>query len=82
MDESVNKELPQIIITSVDVDESGQAQLSFEVDDELLEYIKKEKNIKDVDQKTLSEFVNNLLTKCASNEDGYEYTKLNSDKTD
>jgi hypothetical protein len=80
MDESTDKELPQIRITSIDADENGKPNLSFEVDDDFLEYIKKEKGIEEVSQQVLSEFVKNLLEKCSNEEDGYSYTKLNTDK--
>tara|TARA_B100000579_G_C22838644_1_gene860234 strand:+ start:2677 stop:2922 length:246 start_codon:yes stop_codon:yes gene_type:complete len=76
MDESVDKELPQIRITSVEPGENGQANLSFEVDDEFLEYIKQEKNLKEIDQETLSNFVREMLEKCSNEEDGYGYHKL------
>jgi hypothetical protein len=79
MDESTDNELPQIRITSIDADENGKPILSFEVDDDFLEYVKKENGIEEVNQHVLSEFVKNMLEKCSNEEDGYGYTKLNTD---
>lgn len=79
MEKSPNKPIPQIRITGIEKDKNGGDNISFEVDDDFLEYIKKEKNIKNVDQNTLSEFVNELLQKCATGVDGYDYTKLNNE---
>ena len=82
MDVSTDNGLPQIRIIGIDKDENGDENISFEVDDDFLDYIKKEKNIKEVDQKTLSEFVKDLLTKCSNGEDGYDYHKLNEDNNE
>jgi hypothetical protein len=80
MEESLDKELPQLRITSIDTDTSGKPNLSFEVDDDFLEYVKKEKGIEEVSQQVLSEFVKSMLEKCSNKEDGYGYIKLNTDK--
>ena len=71
-----NKETPSIQVLDVTENEDGTASISFEVSDEFLELVKKEKNLEEVSQEVLSEYVNELLTKCAENEDGYSYEKL------
>ena len=77
MEESTDKELPQIVITSIDADENGNTNLSFEVDDDFLDYIKKEKGIDEVSREVLSEFVKQLLENCSNGKNGYGYHTLN-----
>jgi len=74
--ETESKETPSIQVLDITENEDGTASISFEVSDEFLELVKKEKNLEEVPQEVLSEYVNELLTKCAENEDGYSYEKF------
>lgn len=70
-----NKEIPKIKVLDITEMEDGSSDISFEVSDDFIELVKKEKNIEEVSQEVLSEYVNELLTKCAVGEDGYGYEK-------
>ena len=71
-----NKEVPTISVVDIVENEDGSSSLSFEVSDDFIEMIKKEQDLEEISQEALSEYVENLLTKCAAGEDGYEYEKL------
>ena len=77
MDESnlENKELPSISIIDITESSEGETNISFEVSDDFIEMVKKELNTDDVSQTDLSEYVNKLLTNCASKKDGFDYIK-------
>ena len=65
-----------MLFLDITENEDGTSSLSFEVSDEFIETIKQEKNMEEVSQEFLSEYVNELLVKCAENKDGYSYEKL------
>tara|TARA_A100001037_G_scaffold160116_1_gene144281 strand:+ start:12476 stop:12721 length:246 start_codon:yes stop_codon:yes gene_type:complete len=73
---SESKDVPSISIIDITESPNGEANISFEVSDDFIEMVRKEKNIEDVTQEILSEYVNDLLSKCANKTDGYDYTKL------
>ena len=70
-----NKETPIIKVLNIAELEDGASDITFEVSDDFIELVKREKNIEDVSQEVLSKYVNELLTKCADGEDGYSYEK-------
>jgi hypothetical protein len=70
------KEIPTISVVDITENEDGSANISFEVSDDFIEMVKKEKELKDVSQDVLSDYVQTLLTKCAEGDDGYDYEKL------
>lgn len=61
------------INTGSDIEEPS---LHFEVNDAFLDMIKEEKGIDRVSQEQLSSYVNDLITKCANQKDGYTYNKM------
>jgi hypothetical protein len=71
-----NKEVPTISVVDIVENEDGSSSLSFEVSDDFIEMIKKEQDLEEISQEALSEYVENLLTKCAEGKDGYDYEKL------
>lgn len=74
-----NDKIPTISVIDISELPSGETNISFEVDDDFIDYVKKEKNIESVDDKTLSTFVHDLLKKCSNGIDGYDYEKINKD---
>ena len=70
-----NKEIPKIKVLNITELEDGSSDISFEVSDDFIEMVKLEKNLEEVSQEVLSEYVNELLTKCVDGEDGYGYEK-------
>ena len=76
---SADKDTPTISIIDITESASGEANISFEVSDDFIEMVKRERNIEEVSQETLSEYVNDLLSKCANKQDGYDYTKISID---
>ena len=72
-----NSKKPHIEVIDVkknqDTNETG---LHFEVNDAFLDMIKKERGVDRVSQEQLSSYVNDLITKCANQTDGYDYTKI------
>jgi hypothetical protein len=75
MEKSNKKQLPLINILDVTENEDGSSNITFDASDDFIEMVKKEKNLEDVSQEILSEYVQELLTKCADGEDGYAYEK-------
>lgn len=75
MEKSNKKQLPLLNVLDVTENEDGSAEITFDASDDFIEMIKKEKNLDEVSQEFLSEYVNELLTKCAEGEDGYSYEK-------
>jgi hypothetical protein len=75
MEKSNKKQLPLINILDVTENEDGSSNITFDASDDFIEMVKKEKNLEDVSQEILSEYVQELLTKCADEEDGYAYEK-------
>ena len=80
--QSDNKEVPSIRVLDITENEDGSSDVSFEVSDDFLELVKRERNIKEVSQEELTEYVNELLGKCAANEDGYGYEKNYRDNSE
>lgn len=70
-----NKETPIIKVLNIAELKDGTSDITFEVSDDFIELVKRQKNIEDVSQEVLSEYVNELLTKCADGKDGYGYEK-------
>ena len=66
-------------IEVIDINTGGdneEPSLHFEVNDAFLDMIKEEKGIDRVSQEQLSSYVNDLITKCANQTDGYNYNKM------
>lgn len=69
-----HSKFPHIQILDLSVDsEKSIPNISFEVNDAFLDMIKKEKNVKNISQEYLSDYVYNLLENCANNKNGYSY---------
>jgi hypothetical protein len=72
-----NSKTPHIEVIDVtknsDTKETG---LHFEVNDAFLDMIKKEKKIEVVSQELLSSYVQDLVTNCAGNKNGFNYNKI------
>lgn len=72
-----NSKKPHIEVIDVkknsDTNETG---LHFEVNDAFLNMIKEERGIDNISQEQLSSYVNDLITKCANQKDGYNYNKM------
>lgn len=64
---------PHIKVLSVEPDENGQSELTFEVNDEFIDMIKKEKNQSTISASELNQYVHELVMKCANKQDGYDY---------
>jgi len=75
MEKSNKEQLPLINILDVTENEDGSANVTFDASDDFIEMVKKEKNLDDVSQEVLSDYVQELLRKCADREDGYSYEK-------
>jgi len=67
---------PHIKVLSVGEQEDGQPEITFEVNDEFINMIKKEKNITEISTKELNEYVHALVVNCANKEDGYDYETI------
>ena len=77
-----NKETPKIKVLNITELEDGSSDISFEVSDDFIEMVKLERNLEEVSQEILSEYVNELLTKCAEGKDGYNYEKNFKENTE
>ena len=75
MEKSNKERLPLINILNVAENEDGSTELTFDTSDAFIEMVKKEKGLDEVSQEALSEYVLELLTKCAAGHDGYGYEK-------
>lgn len=75
MEKSNKEQLPLINVLDVTENEDGSAEITFDASDDFIEMVKKEKNLDEVSQEVLSEYVQELLSKCADGEDGYGYEK-------
>jgi hypothetical protein len=64
---------PHIKVLSVEPDKNGQSELTFEVNDEFIDMIKKEKNQSTISSSELNQYVHELVMKCANKKDGYDY---------
>tara|TARA_Y100001933_G_C18865411_1_gene507696 strand:+ start:495 stop:752 length:258 start_codon:yes stop_codon:yes gene_type:complete len=74
---------PHIKVLSVEPDEEGKSELTFEVNDEFIDMIKKEKNVSTISVEDLNHYVHELVMKCANNTDGYSYETIKtSEETD
>lgn len=73
---------PHIKVLSVEPDENGKSELTFEVNDEFIDMVKKEKNVSNVSTEDLNQYVHELVMKCANNKDGYSYTTNRTVKED
>ena len=66
-------------IEVIDINTGGdneEPSLHFEVNDAFLDMIKEEREIDKVSQEQLSSYVNDLITKCANQTDGYNDNKM------
>jgi hypothetical protein len=79
MEKSNKEKLPLINVLDVTENEDGSANVTFDASDDFIELVKKDKNLDEVSQEVLSEYVQELLTKCADGKDGYAYEKTTDD---
>lgn len=70
---------PHIKVLSVEPDENGTSELTFEVNDEFINMVKKEKNLKELSPNVLNQYVHELVMKCANKEDDYSYEITTND---
>ena len=75
MEKSNKKQLPLLNVLDVTENKDGSAEIIFDASDDFIEMIRKEKDLEEVSQEVLSEYVQDLLTKCAEGKDGYGYEK-------
>ena len=75
MEKSNKKQLPLLNVLDVAENKDGSAEITFDASDDFIEMIKKEQNLEEVSQEALSEYVKELLAKCADGEDGYGFEK-------
>lgn len=69
--------MPHIEVIDINTgSDNEEPSLHFEVNDAFLDMIKEEKGIDRVSQEQLSSYVNELITKCANDQDGYSYNKM------
>ena len=80
MDKYIPTDKPNIHILSIEDDESGNPKFSYEVNSAFIEMIKKEKKLDDISENLISEYITELLDKCASSKNGYGYEKVNLTK--
>lgn len=72
-----NSKKPHIEVIDINTgSENEEPSLHFEVNDAFLDMIKEEKGIDKVSQEQLSSYVNDLITKCANQTNGYNYNKI------
>ena len=64
---------PHIKVLSVEPDADGLSELTFEVNDEFIDMVKKEKNLTEISTSELNQYVHELVMKCANKQDGYDY---------
>jgi hypothetical protein len=77
MEKYTLSEKPNIHILSIENDETGNPKFSYEVNSAFIEMIKKDKKIDNINENVISEYITDLLDKCASNKNGYGYEKVN-----
>tara|TARA_B100000676_G_C17676577_1_gene629208 strand:+ start:85 stop:333 length:249 start_codon:yes stop_codon:yes gene_type:complete len=75
-----NSKVPHIQILDIAEDVDDKPNISFEVNDAFLSMIKKEKNIENVTQEELSEYVYELMKNCSNKTDGYDYEKITEEQ--
>jgi len=75
MDKYTPTDKPNIHILSIEDDEQGNPKFSYEVNSAFIEMIKKEKKLNNICENDISEYITELLDKCASSKDGYTYKK-------
>ena len=71
-----NSKTPHIEVIDVSNSEDKGTGMHFEVNDAFLDMVKREKHTKIVTQEMLSSYVQELVTSCASNKDGFNYSKI------
>ncbi len=67
---------PHIKVLSVEQDDDGKSELTFEVNDEFIDMVKKEKNVTEISESELNQYVHDLVMKCAKKEDGFDYETI------
>jgi hypothetical protein len=67
---------PHIEVIDITETSEGVPDMLFEVNDAFLNMIKTEKKIKKVSPQVLSQYVQELVTNCAKNKDGFSYEKI------
>ena len=73
---------PHIEVIDVSNSEDRGTGMHFEVNDAFLDMVKREKNVNIVTQEMLSSYVQELVTSCASNKNGFNYSKIMEDTKD
>jgi len=68
--------MPHIEVIDITPTEKNVPDMLFEVNDAFLEMVKKEKKIDNVSKELLSAYVQELITKCANEQDDYSYEKI------
>jgi len=67
---------PHIKVLSVEQDDDGKSELTFEVNDEFIDMVKKEKKVTEISESELNQYVYDLVMKCAKKEDGFDYETI------